>query len=198
MHLLNVYAAMFQSLSKKKVFVTASTKLENHTCGWTACSPPKRRQAVITILTLRQQAVKHAFILSKFLRYECHAAHHLIPKTHTIINSMLSQKYTYNRLSYESLIMLLLHHHFLPVLLPLLSLLPNLTSAACECGYSLPSNTTVPPTFYADLLETDFLHLPNIFTNTDWSPQNYTVTPAAARGPWGKNLPLSATSSPIP
>ena len=60
-----------------------------------------------------------------------------------------------------------------------------LIRADCECGYSLNS------TLYTDLLETDFLHLPNITTDTDWQPQNYTVTPAAARGPYGKNASLA-------
>lgn len=91
---------------------------------------------------------------------------------------------------------MLLHHDFsytvLSILSPLLLLyLPSPTSAACECGYALPSNASPPQTFYTDLLETDFLHLKNLSTNTDWSPQNYTVTPAAARGPWGKNASLS-------
>ena len=66
------------------------------------------------------------------------------------------------------------------------------TSASCQCGYTL--NTT----FYTDLLETDFLHLPNITLDTDWQPQNYTVTPATARGPFGKNASLSnVLSNPL-
>ena len=55
----------------------------------------------------------------------------------------------------------------------------------CECGYSV--NTTL----YTDLIETDFLHLANITTNTDWQPQNYTVTSELARGPYGKNASLT-------
>lgn len=57
--------------------------------------------------------------------------------------------------------------------------------ANCECGYTLNS------TLYTDLIETDFLHLANITTDTDWQPQNYTVTPALARGTYGKNASLS-------
>ena len=64
-------------------------------------------------------------------------------------------------------------------------LLITLVYANCECGY------TVNSTLYTDLIETDFLHLANITTNTDWQPQNYTVTPALARGPYGKNATLS-------
>jgi len=57
--------------------------------------------------------------------------------------------------------------------------------ANCECGY------TVSSTLYTELLETDFLHLPNITFDTDWAPQNYTVTPRAARGPYGKNASIT-------
>lgn len=89
---------------------------------------------------------------------------------------------------------MLLHHDSSRALLSsitFLLLLPSLISAGCECGYALPSNASTPQVFYTDLLETDFLHLKNISINTDWSSQNYTVTPAAARGPWGKNASLS-------
>lgn len=57
--------------------------------------------------------------------------------------------------------------------------------ADCECGY------TVNSTLYTDLIETDFLHLANITDDTDWQPQNYTVTPELARGPYGKNASVS-------
>ncbi|KAA6408617.1 MAG: glycoside hydrolase family 16 [Lasallia pustulata] len=73
----------------------------------------------------------------------------------------------------------------IPLLALLLLLLSPPTRADCECGY------TVNATLYTDLLETDFLHLPNITRDTDWQPQNYTVSPAAARGPYGKNASLS-------
>ena len=64
-------------------------------------------------------------------------------------------------------------------------LLADFVHSDCECGY------TVNSTLYTDLLETDFLHLPNITSDTDWQPQNYTVTPEIARGPYGKNASLS-------
>ena len=64
--------------------------------------------------------------------------------------------------------------------------------ADCECGY------TVNGTLYTDLLESDFLHLPNITLDTDWQPQNYTVSAADARGPYGKNASLSnVVSNPL-
>ena len=57
--------------------------------------------------------------------------------------------------------------------------------ANCECGY------TVNSALYTDLIETDFLHLADITGDTDWQPQNYTVTPKLARGLFGKNASVS-------
>lgn len=64
-------------------------------------------------------------------------------------------------------------------------LLADLAHSDCECGY------TVNSTLYTELLETDFLHLANITSDTDWQSQNYTVTPELARGPYGKNASLA-------
>jgi len=61
----------------------------------------------------------------------------------------------------------------------------GLVNGNCECGY------TVNTTLYTDLIETDFLHLANITTNTDWQPQNYSVTSQLARGPFGKNASVA-------
>lgn len=77
-----------------------------------------------------------------------------------------------------------------PVPLSLLSLYITfltfqLVQADCECGY------TVNSALYTDIIETDFLHLANITNDTDWQPQNYTVTPELARGPFGKNASIS-------
>ena len=57
--------------------------------------------------------------------------------------------------------------------------------ADCECGY------TVNSTLYTDLLETDFLHLANTTSDTDWQPQDYTVTAELSRGPYGKNASVA-------
>ncbi|KAI4129088.1 MAG: hypothetical protein LQ347_003913, partial [Umbilicaria vellea] len=73
---------------------------------------------------------------------------------------------------------------FLTFTLLLLLFLAPRAHANCECGY------TVNATLYTDLLETDFLHLPNITLDTDWELQNYTVSAADARGPYGKNATL--------
>lgn len=61
----------------------------------------------------------------------------------------------------------------------------TIVEANCECGY------TVSSTLYTELLETDFLHLPNITLDTDWAPQNYTVANHASRGPYGKNASIN-------
>lgn len=71
----------------------------------------------------------------------------------------------------------------LAVCIPFLSF--QFARADCECGY------TVNSTLYTDLIETDFLHLANITDDKDWQPQNYTVTPELARGPYGKNASIN-------
>ena len=83
---------------------------------------------------------------------------------------------------------------FAPIWLSLLFLfgLVTIVCGDCECGY------TVGSTLYTEILETDFLHLQNITLDTDWQPQNYTVTPEASRGPYGKNASLTnVLSNPL-
>ena len=71
-------------------------------------------------------------------------------------------------------------------------LLATLVQADCECGYVVNS------TLYTDLLETDFLHLNNITNNTDWQAQKYQITPALARGPYGKDAsPNNVVPNPL-
>lgn len=66
-----------------------------------------------------------------------------------------------------------------------------LVRADCECGYTVDSD------LYTDLLETDFLELKDISTNTDWAPQQYTVDPGRARGPYGKDAsPANVIANP--
>ena len=55
--------------------------------------------------------------------------------------------------------------------------------ADCECGY------TVNSTVYTDLIETDFLHLKDI-NESGWLPQEYSVSPEDARGPFGKQAQI--------
>ena len=78
----------------------------------------------------------------------------------------------------------------------LLVLFPNPTTSSCECGFLLnntSSNSTSlgATTIFTNILETDFLHLSSLEDTQDWIPQNYTVSPALARGPYGKNASLS-------
>ena len=72
------------------------------------------------------------------------------------------------------------------------ALLLKVVNTSCECGYSIntsTTNTTHPssPVVFNTILTTDFLHLKSITNNPDWIPQAYTVSPALARGPYGKN-----------
>lgn len=57
----------------------------------------------------------------------------------------------------------------------------------CECGYgaSISVNGSLQTFLFTDIIESDFLHVPNVAYDTDWSRQNYSVTAADARGPYG-------------
>ncbi|KAF1981252.1 glycoside hydrolase family 16 protein [Aulographum hederae CBS 113979] len=67
------------------------------------------------------------------------------------------------------------------------ALLASMANAACECGYSINATTTPTHQTYSDLLETDWLHTYNLTKSSiGWRPQEYNVTPSAARGPFGK------------
>jgi hypothetical protein len=57
----------------------------------------------------------------------------------------------------------------------------------CECGYvaEIAAGSVANSFLFTDVLESDFLHIKNIKADTDWSIQNYDVSAAAARGPYG-------------
>ena len=57
----------------------------------------------------------------------------------------------------------------------------------CECGYSSTISTGLSTQQYifTDVLEFDALHVKNVEIDTDWSIQNYQVSAADARGPYG-------------
>jgi hypothetical protein len=59
--------------------------------------------------------------------------------------------------------------------------------AFCECGYatSVSVNGNLTNFVFTDLIESDFLHIKDVASDTDWSRQNYSVTAALARGPYG-------------
>ncbi|TID02744.1 Beta-glucanase [Colletotrichum higginsianum] len=67
-----------------------------------------------------------------------------------------------------------------------LSLLPGLTRAACECGYS--ANVTGTVEVFTDLIETDFTKVKDIKNNTDWVRQEFNKTSTNARGPLGEKF----------
>ncbi|GAB7358166.1 hypothetical protein MBLNU230_g0320t1 [Neophaeotheca triangularis] len=72
--------------------------------------------------------------------------------------------------------------------------LASCIQAACECGYSINSTSDPQHALFTHVFESDFLHLPDITWNTThntgWQPQEYTVSPPAARGPYGKSAQL--------
>jgi hypothetical protein len=57
----------------------------------------------------------------------------------------------------------------------------------CECGYTSTISTGVSTQKYTftDVLEFDALHVKDVEMDTDWSIQNYHVSAADARGPYG-------------
>lgn len=67
-----------------------------------------------------------------------------------------------------------------------LFLLSTLVQADCQCGYSTNTNDTTR--VFTDLLETNFLHLRSIESNTDWIRQEFNVTAAASRGTYGTSF----------
>lgn len=58
------------------------------------------------------------------------------------------------------------------------------TAADCECGYATVIDGDVQA--FTDLIETDFAHLDNIATNTDWVRQAFNVTSEKDRGDYGE------------
>jgi hypothetical protein len=69
--------------------------------------------------------------------------------------------------------------------------------AECQCGYASSVDQTV--NVFTDVLESDFLHIPNIALDTDWRRQDFNVTAAAGRGPYGMNFTIeNVVSNPIP
>jgi hypothetical protein len=75
----------------------------------------------------------------------------------------------------------------------LLCLVPGVARGDCECGYQYAINGT--SYLFTDLLESDFRHIKNISLDTDWRRQEYNVTAAVARGPFGESPRLSQVFS---
>lgn len=74
-------------------------------------------------------------------------------------------------------------------------LLASLASAECECGYSTPVGNNDGNFLFTEAVESNFVHLNYIENNTDWRRQQFDVTPANARGPFGKSFRISNVES---
>ncbi|KAG0648895.1 Lichenase [Hyphodiscus hymeniophilus] len=86
----------------------------------------------------------------------------------------------------------------MPLITVLILSLLGLVTANCQCGYQLTINNSSTPSIFTDLIETDFLHLTNISKDTDWRRQEFPVTAAAGRGPYGMNFTIqNVISNPI-
>ncbi|KAB8296145.1 hypothetical protein EYC80_008934 [Monilinia laxa] len=71
-------------------------------------------------------------------------------------------------------------------------------TADCECGYSSSIGDSVNPYIFTDLIESDFLHISNITLDTDWRRQQFNVSAAAGRGPYGMDYNIEqVVSNPI-
>jgi len=60
----------------------------------------------------------------------------------------------------------------------------SVTTAECECGYTLSTNETVA--LYTDAFESDFRSLKNITADTDWTIQQWNVSKELSKGPYGR------------
>ncbi|KAI4256870.1 MAG: hypothetical protein L6R42_005977 [Xanthoria sp. 1 TBL-2021] len=75
---------------------------------------------------------------------------------------------------------------------------PQLVSAACECGYQTHSIKSNENPVYTDVLESDFLHLKDITAQQDWARQVWNI-PAVGTAPWGRNMTLdNVITNPLP
>jgi hypothetical protein len=84
------------------------------------------------------------------------------------------------------------------MILCMITLFVELVKANCQCGYQMTIDNASEPSLFTDLIETDFLHLPNISLDTDWRRQEFPVTAAAGRGPYGMNFTIqNVVSNPI-
>ncbi|QSZ37303.1 hypothetical protein DSL72_009397 [Monilinia vaccinii-corymbosi] len=68
-------------------------------------------------------------------------------------------------------------------------------TADCECGYSSSIGDSVQPYVFTELVESDFLHIPNITLDTDWRRQQFNVSAAVGRGPYGMNYSIEQVAS---
>lgn len=71
------------------------------------------------------------------------------------------------------------------------TLIPQLVSAACECGYSTHSIKTNENEVWTDVLETDFLHTGDFTAQHDWNRQVWNIPPVGTAH-WGRNMTLDS------
>ncbi|KAF7862776.1 hypothetical protein EAF04_007648 [Stromatinia cepivora] len=80
-------------------------------------------------------------------------------------------------------------------ILPMVLSFASYAIADCECGYSSSIGDSVKPYIFTDLIESDFLHIPNITLDTDWRRQQFNMSAAAGRGPYGMNYSIEQVAS---
>ncbi|KAL8993808.1 MAG: hypothetical protein Q9169_006064 [Polycauliona sp. 2 TL-2023] len=79
-----------------------------------------------------------------------------------------------------------------------LAFVPQLVSAACECGYQSHSIKSNENPIYTDVLESDFLHLKDFNSQNDWARQVWDI-PAVGTAGWGRNHTLeNVITNPLP
>lgn len=84
------------------------------------------------------------------------------------------------------------------MLICMIGFLVGLAQSDCQCGYQATADNSSLPNLFTDVLESDFLHLANISLDTDWKRQEFAVTAAAGRGPYGMNFTIqNVVSNPI-
>lgn len=81
------------------------------------------------------------------------------------------------------------------LILPMLLSMAGYAAADCECGYSSSIGDSMKPYIFTDLVESDFLHIPNITLDTDWKRQQFDMSAAAGRGPYGMNYSIEQVAS---
>lgn len=80
-------------------------------------------------------------------------------------------------------------------ILPIILSFAGYATADCECGYSSSIGDSVEPYIFTDLIESDFLHISNISLDTDWRRQQFNMSAAAGRGPYGMNYSIEQVAS---
>ncbi|KAI0541499.1 glycoside hydrolase, family 16 [Xylaria digitata] len=78
-------------------------------------------------------------------------------------------------------------------ILAALPLLFGLVSSDCECGYSMTTGSDGAVHVFADLHETDFVHVDITgdgegVASHGWAPQGYNISSQASRGPFGESF----------